>query len=342
MTSKIVTKAISYIEKSTGFYTKKGCIRAATAVGKDLLDLSRAGKELTADEIYIAMSRRVPHVKKPNIAFGRDELLAAIKKANYNELEQRYIMKLYFESPSGKYIGGFFDSGIEGIYLNMDFIKSLPEVIAHELEHYIEFYSNPLTMIKRFFNKLSPSFRMSKKAYDTEIAANLNSEHKEEFIQKEIRMRLERIMDDARLGVQKYIYERFGLGGLIPREVFIKYGFSDEDVIKFLKSDIFTGLSDEKRIDAYLRAILRHYIHPRKNPWRYNSLKRTLEREINAYQTTDNVVRYRNKKECLTTYKVRLSLYKRLLSIIDNEKHIAKSKKGKVPKYRPSLPTPVL
>jgi hypothetical protein len=343
MISKVVTKAVSYIEKGTGFYTKKGCVRAATAVGKDLADIQKVGKNVTADDIYAIMSREVPHVKKPNIAFGKEELAELLRKSNLNELEQRFIFhELYLNGSTSKHVKGIFNSGFEGIFVKTDLPKmGIPTIIAHELEHYMEFYSNPRTRIRSFFEKLKPSYRKGKLAYETRMAKILNSPDKDKLIEQEISRRVANGPRVPSYGVQIDLTDGLGLKEALMQDELKKYGSSEEDVLKFLKSDIFVGLSNEKRIDAYLRGILRHYIHPKTNPSCYRRLRNSLKGEINAYQVSDNVMRYEGS-DILTAAKVRTSLYKRLINIIDKEKLIAIFGKGKGPKYRPGLPIPAI
>ena len=343
MISNVVTKAVSYIEKRTGFYTKKGCVRVATKIGKELADIQKVGKNIAAEDIYNILSREVPHVKKPNIAIGREGLAELLSKSKLNELEQKFILhELYLNDRTSKYVMGLFNSGFEGIFLRTELPKEgFPAIAAHELEHYMEFYSNPQTIIKSFFEKLMPSYRKGKLAYEIKMAKILNSSDKDNFIEQEISRRVANGPRVPSYGVQINLTDGLGLKETLMQDKLKKYGSSEEDVLRFLKSDIFDGLSNEKRIDAYLRGILRHYIHPKVNPNRYRRLRRSLKSEINAYQVSDNVMRHEGS-DTLTVPKVRLSLYKRLINIIDKERLIAKFGKGKAPLYTPGLPTPAI
>ena len=334
MINKVVTKAVSYIEKSTGFYTKKGCIRAATEVGKDLADLCRAGKELTSDEIRRVFAQRIPNLKLPELASDKKELMALLQKNGADEFYQRFFSELLYGK--GATPRGLFSPVLKGIFYKKDLASPLSstEIIAHEAEHYMEFYANPQIIIKRFFRSLSPGVRRFKVNYKARLERALNSPDKDKILDDWVKEDLNRA-DSMSIHVDLMDY--FGVLHALSGKPRIFKGFAptEDGFVKYLASDAYNGLYNDKRVDAYIRGVMRHSLHPgskRKNA--YKNLRDRLKSEANAYQVSDNMVRYIEGQDALSYAKIRSLVFKRALKIVDKELWLARFGKCKQPKWR--------
>ena len=100
-----------------------------------------------------------------------------------------------------------------------------------------------------------------------------------------------------------------------------------EEILKFYSGNKYTGLNSPKRIDAFIRAILRHSANP-KNKNALKELKRIkigLSDELRAYKTSENVERYitNNYKE-ISIQNLTVDIIERALRLIDKEIKIAR------------------
>ena len=119
-----------------------------------------------------------------------------------------------------------------------------------------------------------------------------------------------------------------------------------EGVTKLLKSKNFTGLTEDKRIDAYIRAITRHHINP-KNKDSFVGLvtvKNTLDDEVRAYAAGDAVKRYMTGSENITSQGLVSEIYKRTSKVLKNEilknlEYIGDNKTKVAKKVQTGLPT---
>lgn len=324
------------VERYTGFYTKKGCIETSTNIGKKLVDIQKSGKCLTVQDILDAIKEIAPHIKIPNIVTNKDEFLSLIEKnKNLNELDRIYAVKTIVENDN---LAGVFSHFLKGIYVKFDkFQSEKPHTIAHELEHFIEFYCNPQTIIKRLF--LLPEYI---KLYFN----NIKIKQELEFtIDKEgyIRSRLSKILQkpfDPQSNLINFFAANTRKYAHFSSKIIEGYEPTTEGLKEFLKSPIYYGLTSDKRIDAYIRAILRHDFHPLKTkPKKLRKLKNLYKREANAYETTDNITRYNLGKEGITAGKIRSEIFKRAAKILDNEIKIAYSKGNKKLVHQTGLPT---
>ena len=334
MINKVVTKAVSYIEKRTGFYTKKGCVRAATEVGKDLVDLCRAGKELTSDEIRRVFAQRIPNLKLPEVASNKEELMALMQKNGVDELNQRFYSEFLFGQK--KFASGLFSPDLKGIFYKKGLVSPIEaaEIIAHEAEHYMEFYANPQIIIKRFFRSLNPKVKMIKVYHKERLERALHSPDKNKILDRWVNERLNKISSDT-----KYVdlMDYFGVYCSPPGSPRIFKGFSPnkDGFMKYLASDAYNGLYSDKRVDAYIRGVLRHDLQPGSvMKLMYKSLRRSFKSEANAYQVSDNMFRYIDGQEALTSAKIRSLVFERALKILDKELWLIRFGKCKQPKHR--------
>ena len=367
----VLDKAIFFIEKHTGFYSKKGCIEAATRVGKQLIDAEKAGKVLTVSDLIQAVSENAPHVRLPNIATNENEFVSLLEKSDINDLEKAYSRVIMFNDEG---IKGCFGPAIKGIFMRLDKKESenglaelllecfspelrgafagvkkensetaIAEVFAHEFEHYLEHYANPQTILKRLADKLNPNTYFKRKEYENQIERKLNSPDRENFIKEEIAKRPKRaiyvaVMEDM---IRLFGAKRKDLPGM---RTLVAEGYepTTEGFEEFLKSPLFVGLDNDRRVDAYIRAIIRHRVHPLANPNKTAVMERSFNKEKTAYQVSDNLIRYKEQKEGITPAKVRVELFKRALKILEREKEIAATGSGRKPMKPLGLPKSAL
>lgn len=322
------------VEKFTGFYTKKGCIETATNIGKELVDLQKSGKVITAQEIIDVIKQKAPHIKLPNIASNRDEFISLMQKNGANELNIAYILS----EIENKNYAGVFNPDLKGMFFIFDKETSgIPHISSHEMEHFMEYYCNPQTIIKRFF-----SFSKNIRRYLNDKRVKKELEYaidKDSYINSQLSR-----MQRNPLNIQQILIDPFAADtrkyAHWSSKVVEGYEPTKKGLNEFLKSPIYSGLTSDKRIDAYIRAILRHYFHPLKtNPKFLKNLKECYEKEATAYQVTDNITRYSAGVEGITTGKIRSEVFKRAAKILDNEIKRASFKGNKKLAHQTGLPT---
>ena len=103
-----------------------------------------------------------------------------------------------------------------------------------------------------------------------------------------------------------------------------------------------TGLTGDKRIDAYIRAISRHFIHPKNKGAvkQLKSVKSKFEEESRAYTVSKVVDQYYKKEPPEKSFIAQL--YSRVIGVLENEIKIARkssliSQQKKT--YKTGLPT---
>lgn len=104
-------------------------------------------------------------------------------------------------------------------------------------------------------------------------------------------------------------------------------------------------MTDIKRIDAYLRSIIRANIHPKNGQKNLLKIIKSLfEDEGRAYKVTENVINYAEGSDKVTPLGVRSYVYKRACKLLNKEIKIAKKykiirKHKRMPYINTGLPT---
>lgn len=314
----VATKTINPL----GFYTKQQSVDAAINIGKELVDLSKSGKPITKELIQSTIKKQVP---KANVRIVTD------KNEFKQLLETAGESFEAIDSAAADYGAVYFNMGkTKGIFapsLNGSNPKAIP-IFAHEFEHYMYNEHTPKqSMIMKMVQKIAS--KKEKVKPSTPIEKFETYEH----------IALE---SDIQMDLIKY----FGIENLMKTKSLKGVEPTAEGVTKLLKGKNFTGLTDDKRVDAYIRAITRRHINP-KNKDSFVDLvtvKNTLDDEVRAYAVGDAVKRYMSGSENITGQGLVSEIYKRTSKVLKNEilkylEYIGDNKTTVAKEVRTGLPT---
>lgn len=314
----VATKTINPL----GFYTKQQSVDAAINIGKELVDLSKSGKPITKELIQSTIKKQVP---KANVRIVTD------KNEFKQLLETAGESFEAIDSAAADYGAVYFNMGkTKGIFapsLNGSNPKAIP-IFAHEFEHYMYNEHTPKqSMIMKMVQKIAS--KKEKVKPSTPIEKFETYEH----------IALE---SDIQMDLIKY----FGIENLMKTKSLKGVEPTAEGVTKLLKGKNFTGLTDDKRVDAYIRAITRRHINP-KNKDSFVDLvtvKNTLDDEVRAYAVGDAVKRYMTDSENITGQGLVSEIYKRTSKVLKKEilkylEYIGDNKTKVAKEVRTGLPT---
>lgn len=320
--SKIARTIATKAGNRLGFYSKKQSVDISINIGKELVDLSRAGKQINKELVQSTIKKYAPNVKV-NIITDKDEYKQLLQNAGEN-VEA-------IESATKGYAAQNFSFGekAKGIFVpSLGTEKGITH-FAHEFEHYMYNGHTPkrriLIKTVRKMMGLKDKFQKAKPANTPETYAQISLENK----------------------IQHSLRNRFGIGDLNGTGGLKGVEPTAEGVTELLKGKNFTGLTSDKRVDAYIRAITRHHMNP-KNTDSLSGLilaQNTLDDEARAYGVSDAVSRYISGKNEITWEGLTSEIYKRASKILKGEilkgiEVIGESNKTKVTKkIKTGLPT---
>lgn len=316
----VATKTINPL----GFYTKQQSVDAAINIGKELVDLSKSGKPITKELIQSTIKKQVP---KANVRIVTD------KNEFKQLLETAGESFEAIDSAAADYGAVYFNMGkTKGIFVpslncSNPNSKAIP-TFAHEFEHYMYNEHTPKqSMIMKMVQKIAS--KKEKVKPSTPIEKFETYEHI--ALESDIQMDLIKYF-----GIENLIKTR-GLKGVEP---------TAEGVTKLLKGKNFTGLTDDKRVDAYIRAITRRHINPKNKDSFVDLLtvKNTLDDEVRAYAVGDAVKRYMTDSENITGQGLVSEIYKRTSKVLKKEilkylEYIGDNKTKVAKEVRTGLPT---
>lgn len=316
----VATKTINPL----GFYTKQQSVDAAINIGKELVDLSKSGKPITKELIQSTIKKQVPKANV-RIVTDKNEFKQLLETAgeSFEAIDSAAADygAVYFNMGKTK---GIFDPSLNCSNPNS---KAIP-TFAHEFEHYMYNEHTPKqSMIMKMVQKIAS--KKEKVKPSTPIEKFETYEHI--ALESDIQMDLIKYF-----GIENLIKTR-GLKGVEP---------TAEGVTKLLKGKNFTGLTDDKRVDAYIRAITRRHINP-KNKDSFVDLvtvKNTLDDEVRAYAVGDAVKRYMTDSENITGQGLVSEIYKRTSKVLKKEilkylEYIGDNKTKVAKEVRTGLPT---
>jgi len=334
-----------------GFLTKKQCVHISTEVGKELADLKKSGVEITREVFEKVVRQKAPQVKMPNVASTEQEIVDLGTKRGFSESQMHTI----FQSLDKNDIFACHSDIIDGIYVPFEKLK-LPEhmnTLAHEFQHHLY---NTTTVKKRFQKWIrAKAYAMKLKHMEKQAANQPQTAQKvSESVPKmrtdnfDERMEASNIYSQIESDLQELF--RIGKPGQIP---LIAKKTGDPKIFKrFYATEYYNGLTDEKRINAYIRAIIRHHIHPKnKDSMQFLiGLRNTLQDEALAYEVSDKVIAHVTPYPNGTTgVGIIADVYRRAVKIIYDELKIAVVECGKhedllqkglpIKKYKTGLPT---
>ncbi len=307
--SKLVGLAVRKAGNRVGLYSKKQSVEVATNIGKELVDLSKNETQITKDVIQSVIKKHVPKAKV-NIITDKDEFAQVIKNAGGNpetiDLVTNSYAAMYFNISQGK---------AKGIFIpNLKTTQDMSN-FAHEFEHYMYHEHTPK---RKLFLTALRKFEKS-----TEKSKPLQSEPSKKAVYEQVA---------AEADIQDLLHRYFGIKHLALTGGLKDIKPTPEGVAELLRGKNFTGLTDEKRINAYIRTIIRNQMHPKnsENMPKLILTKITLDDEARAYGVSDAVTRYATGSGDITPFGLVSDIYTRTSRVLKNEiktgmKYIGKS-----------------
>lgn len=323
---KTLYNIYTYPINRIGLLTKKNCVDIATNVGCRLSDIEKSGKVLTPEIISNVIKKEAPHIKLPNIVTTREQ---AVELSVKNGCPKEIAELSFDETVNSKCIA-WYSPQYKGFYVpqvgqNTTNWREMPsEIIAHELEHYLYRSLNPALNLRSLFSKFLNKMDKNTISPEEKFKRHISNPNR-----------------NIPYNIQNKLFEYFGtLAHQLDKHP-ADFKSGDKAVLQLLKSPAFSGLTDVKRIDAYIRSIIRANIHPQNG--QKNILKiiqKLFEDEARAYKVTENVINHADEVDKITPFGVRSYVCKRASEILDKEIQIAKEyKKIRKNKYIPHIKT---
>lgn len=322
--SKVLWNVSKKAGNYCGLYTKKQCVELSTNIGKELVDLSRKNGGLTNEVLDATVKKFVPHanVKIFNSKKAlQEELAKAGNSEQFVELITSGRAAIYFNM----------QGRAKGIYIPRVETDTEISNFVHELEHYL--YSEHTPKHKAIMSGAQSLTRMSEKLKSlfkkssNDVGKHNSGSHL--FTEKDL---------------QGDILNLFGIQHLEATGKLKGVGATSDDINKLLEGENFVGLTSPARRKAYIRAITRHNIHPKKkDQWaNLQIVKATIDDEVRAYKVSDEVLRYASGSSDATWQGVMSEILSQTSKVLDDEIDLAwdvmKKRIGK-PKIKTGLPT---
>ena len=145
------------ISRHTGVFTKKQCADVAARVGKELVDMEKAGIKIDKNACMYVAKKHVPQTDF-ELFWGNEDIM------NRGEA----YMKIMLESPNNKRLMGHYSKRANSMFLvdNITEKGRGAEVFAHEFQHYV--YDN-LTPVNKLLDKIF-KFRNAYNSQTAQIA----------------------------------------------------------------------------------------------------------------------------------------------------------------------------
>lgn len=293
----ITNKLSIFINNKLGLYSKRQCVDIATNIGKELVDLSSSGAELTTDLFQKTIKKYGKKINVENIVTSKSELLELLTSVGYTKEEVR---SLTDGAAAAAFKLGRNGKNVNGIYIPS--ISKLEDLsaFAHEIEHYI--YDNntfKMKALEKFCNLI-------------------------EFISNKFKIKSDESLSHIYLqdNIQDKLHDMLGIRELTLQEGKFK-GIepTQEGLSKLLSSEDFLGLTNDTRINAYLRTILRSEVNPKSRPKILDMLmlKNCLDDEVRAYRVSDNINRYLSKSSDTSPQGLTTNIYQRASNLLKTD-----------------------
>lgn len=235
------------ISRHTGVFTKKQCEDVATRVGKELVDMEKAGIKIDKNACMYVAKRHVPQTDF-ELYWGNEDIMS----------RGEYYMRIMVASPNNKKLGGQYSKIANSMFLT-DTVKENSreaEFFAHEFQHFVFDNLTPA-------NKLLDKIFKFRNAYNpkTAVLAALKSISKPSF-ERDIRRLLETKGTDIRN--KKELLEYFAKNTNITSEKRLKayitsilrYHYDENTPIKrlFYQLDLFKNeINSYRAEDAVIK-----------------------------------------------------------------------------------------
>lgn len=300
--SKLMLSFAQKARNSVGLYTKKQSVNASINIGKELVDLSKKETPMTKEVIQSVIKKHVPKAKV-NIITDKDEFAKVLRNAGENpeavDAASSGTAALYFN----------FQGKAKGIFIPKLQTPNEMANFAHEFEHYM-------------YNEHTPKRKLLLKVAQkiTEVTNRIKPP-KTKLIEKPNEHR--QIATEFEL--QKNLMNFFGIKDLTLCGNLKGVKPTHEGVTELLQGENFIGLSNDKRVNAYIRAITRNQMHPkdRKSLPKLILSKTALDDEARAYSVSDTVRRYATGRTSITTDGLISDIYKRTSAVLKDEIKLA-------------------
>ena len=284
----IVSQTVWKAANKVGLYSKKQSVELATSIGKELVDISRGGGEITKDLVQTTLKKYVPRANVKIITDENsfiDDLTPLIR--NPEEMLNSKASGMYYN----------IHNVIHGIYTkNISSLKDI-SILAHEIEHYL--YNRHT--IKRSTYKKYQQIKFLLSYHIKPFRIKLRNKYSGENIQDTVRkyFRLNELKKDGKLTKTA----------------------SDSKSI----NELLCGEKSEEMIKSDLQKIIQKYIDPAKKRFLKKSLrvKTSIDDEIRAYSVSDRVYRYATNSQSATRSGAVVEIYKKVSEILNNNINFA-------------------
>ena len=298
--SKLMLSFAQKARNSVGLYTKKQSVNASINIGKELVDLSKKETPMTKEVIQSVIKKHVPKAKV-NIITDKDEFAKVLRNAGENpeavDAASSGTAALYFN----------FQGKAKGIFIPKLQTPNEMANFAHEFEHYMynehtpkrKLLLNTVQKISNIIERYKPKAKQTKPKEYKQITTEFD--------------------------LQRNLSEFFGIKDLTLCGNLKGVKPTHEGVTELLQGENFLGLTNDKRVNAYIRAITRNQMHPkdRKSLSKLLISKTTIDDEARAYSVSDTVRRYATGRTSITTDGLISDIYKRTSAVLKDEIKLA-------------------
>ena len=293
----MLSKLSTNIGNKLGLYSKQQCIDIATNIGKELVDLSCSGAELTKDVFQNTIKKHGKKVNVENIITSKSELQELLTSVGYTKEE---VHNLTNGSAASTFKLGRNGETVNGIYIPRITKPEDISAFAHEVEHYI--YDNNTPMMKAL-EKLCDFIEFISNKFKIKSDESLSHIYLQKNIQDKLR---------DMFGIRELTLQEGKFKGIEPTQ---------EGLSQLLASEDFIGLTNNTRINAYLRTILRSEVNPKSRPKILDMLmlKNCLDDEARAYRVSDNINRYLSKSSYTSHEGLITNIYQRASNLLKTE-----------------------
>ena len=297
--NNLIYKSSKFLNDKIGLYSRKQCVRISTELGKDLVDFKNKGGEITLNILQNFLKKHVP---KANV-----EIITTVKEYEQKLLDLGYTSEAIKKIKQGiaaqyfNFLGGY------GIYIPELDKEYTPSNFAHEVEHFMfhEHFLPMKIMLKIRDKVLAPEPNEPKEIIDLAKYNDSNNNKKK--------------------NLETLLREYFGINKFTHINEESKTELKEKDFYNFLASSHYEGLTSKKRVEAYIRAIIRNVIHPTEKGAfiRLIGIKRIIAEESRAYKVSDSVTKYIKNNNSMTSSGFRSNIYKITTRLLKKEKFLA-------------------
>lgn len=284
----IVSQTAWKVANKVGLYSKKQSVELATSIGKELVDISRGGGEITKDIVQATLKKHVPRVNV-SIITDKEELISEFSRIC------REPEKIINDRVKACYnnIMGHCSIYIPKISSSQDI-----SILAHEIEHLI--YNN---------------HTMKRKTY---ITYECNKEKIKEYFG----LFRKWSGNSSKRSLQFMIHDYFGLKDLGKNGELQGVAANSEAINQFLRDKMYKS---DNIIIQDLKNIIQCIINPKRPKFLKINLyaKTSIDDEIRAYSVSDNVYRYATNSQNATRDGAVVEAYKKVSEILNNNINFA-------------------